>query len=238
MASNEEADDLWDTGGKFGQKVDLTRRIREILANYPEGIAVLKELIQNADDGKASVVRFIYDKRHHSISNLSHSKLSTFQNESLLVYNNGVFTESDFESIQRIGSSLAKRDDVQKTGRFGVGFNSVYHLTECPMFISDKYICYFDPQCKYLPNINPNNPGKRIDFTNKNAKLQMKKYKNQFITPFSIPNNAKYKVYDFGVEQGRPFNATLFRLSLRTKKQVSCIFTYMQSSNYYYILCV
>jgi len=31
----------------FGQKVGLTRRIREVLLNYPKGTTVLKELIQN-----------------------------------------------------------------------------------------------------------------------------------------------------------------------------------------------
>ena len=30
----------------FGQKVDLTARIREILLNYPEGTSILKEVIQ------------------------------------------------------------------------------------------------------------------------------------------------------------------------------------------------
>lgn len=41
----------------FGQKVDLTQRIREVLQNYPEGTTILKELIQNADDSGASKVR-------------------------------------------------------------------------------------------------------------------------------------------------------------------------------------
>ncbi len=36
---------VWDD---FGQKVDLTARLREILANYPEGTSILKELVQNA----------------------------------------------------------------------------------------------------------------------------------------------------------------------------------------------
>lgn len=35
--------DRWED---FGQKVDLTARIREILINYPEGTSILKELIQ------------------------------------------------------------------------------------------------------------------------------------------------------------------------------------------------
>lgn len=30
----------------FGQRVDLTARIREILLNYPEGTSILKEMIQ------------------------------------------------------------------------------------------------------------------------------------------------------------------------------------------------
>ena len=39
------ATDAWSD---FGQKVDLTARIREILLNYPEGTSILKELVQNA----------------------------------------------------------------------------------------------------------------------------------------------------------------------------------------------
>lgn len=30
----------------FGQRVDLTARLREVLINYPEGTSILKELIQ------------------------------------------------------------------------------------------------------------------------------------------------------------------------------------------------
>ena len=40
---------VWDD---FGQKVDLTARLREILINYPEGTSILKELVQNAVRGE------------------------------------------------------------------------------------------------------------------------------------------------------------------------------------------
>jgi sacsin len=40
-----DADEVWSD---FGQKVDLTARLREILLNYPEGTSILKELVQNA----------------------------------------------------------------------------------------------------------------------------------------------------------------------------------------------
>lgn len=32
----------------FGQKIELSARIREILLNYPEGTSILKEFVQNA----------------------------------------------------------------------------------------------------------------------------------------------------------------------------------------------
>jgi sacsin len=37
-----------DVAESFGQKVDLTARLREILQNYPEGTTILRELLQNA----------------------------------------------------------------------------------------------------------------------------------------------------------------------------------------------
>ena len=68
-------------------------------------------------------------------------------------------------TFQRIGDSLKKETSKgTKTGRFGVGFNSVYHLTDLPTFVSDRFVVMFDPQAKHLPNVNPSNPGKMIDF--------------------------------------------------------------------------
>lgn len=46
----------------------------------------------------------------------------------LYVYNNAVFTPEDWHGIQEIARSR-KKDDPLKVGRFGIGFNSVYHIT-------------------------------------------------------------------------------------------------------------
>lgn len=46
----------------------------------------------------------------------------------LYVYNDAVFTEEDWNGIQEIARSR-KREDPLKVGRFGIGFNSVYHIT-------------------------------------------------------------------------------------------------------------
>lgn len=40
----------------------------------------------------------------------------------------------------------------------------MYHLTELPAFVSRGKWCSFDPQAKFLPNVNPSNPGKMVDF--------------------------------------------------------------------------
>ncbi|KAK8493331.1 hypothetical protein V6N12_000543 [Hibiscus sabdariffa] len=190
----------------FGQKVDLTRRIREVLLNYPEGTTVLKELIQNADDAGATKVRLCLDRRYHASDSLLSDSLAQWQGPSLLAYNDAVFTEDDFVSISRIGGST-KHGQAWKTGRFGVGFNSVYHLTDMPSFVSGKYVVLFDPQGFYLPNVSTANPGKRIDFVSSSA---LSIYNDQFL-PYCV----------FGCDMKNPFAGTLFRFPLRNSVQAA-----------------
>lgn len=102
----------------FGQRVDLTRRIREVLVNYPEGTTVLKELIQNADDAGATRVCLCLDRRKHGAESLLSPKLAQWQGPALVAYNDAGFTEDDFVSISRIGDSK-KQSQAWKTGRFG-----------------------------------------------------------------------------------------------------------------------
>ena len=40
-------------GDDFGQKIDLTARIREILVNYPPGSTIIKEFLQNAGNARS-----------------------------------------------------------------------------------------------------------------------------------------------------------------------------------------
>ncbi|CAM6095372.1 unnamed protein product [Calypogeia fissa] len=190
----------------FGQKVDLTQRIREVLANYPEGTTILKELIQNADDAGASKVCFCLDRRRHGVESLVYGPLGEWQGPALLVHNNSQFTEEDFESISRIGDSK-KRSQAWKTGRFGVGFNSVYHLSDLPSFVSGRYVVLFDPHCKYLPSVSAANPGKRIDFV---SSLALQRHKDQF-NPYCA----------FGCDMENEYNGTLFRFPLRSLQQAA-----------------
>ncbi len=121
------ADDT--SGTAFGQQVPpLSVYLKRVLEKYPEGGQILKELLQNADDAKARKVIFLYDKTEHSCDGLWSEKLSEFQGPALYAYNDAVFKDVDWDSIQKPEQS-DKVDDVMKVGRFGLGFISVYHLT-------------------------------------------------------------------------------------------------------------
>ena len=196
-------------GSDFGQKVDLTASIRNILRNYPEGTAILKELIQNADDAGARTISFTLDCRSHPSVTLADAALSEFQGPALHVFNDAVFTEEDFKSIQRIGDSLKKTAETKsKIGRFGIGFNAVYHWTDLPSFVSTNYLVMLDPQARFLPNVNPSNPGKLVDFlTNKSV---ITSFRDQFLP---------YEGYGGNLDWSKPFPGTLFRLPLRTASQ-------------------
>ena len=52
-------------GQEFGQREELTDRLKGILKSYPCDVGVLKELVQNADDAGATEIHFIYDPRTH-----------------------------------------------------------------------------------------------------------------------------------------------------------------------------
>lgn len=53
------------------------------------------------------------------------------QGPSLLCYNDAVFSPADFHNISRIGQDT-KLQRPTSIGRFGLGFNAVYHFTDVP----------------------------------------------------------------------------------------------------------
>jgi sacsin len=87
-------------------------------------------LIQNADDAGATEVSFLIDGQSFAseTSSLLQPELSQFQGEAFYAQNNAIFQDKDWHSIQCPQRSV-KKDDPLKIGKFGIGFNSVYHLT-------------------------------------------------------------------------------------------------------------
>ena len=193
-----------------GPHQSITRRIKEALEDYDQDIDVFKEMIQNAEDAGASQIKFVIDWRNHPSEYLLSREMEAWQGPALLVYNNAVFSDEDFTNICEIAGA-SKKIDPTKIGRFGIGFCSVYHITDVPSFVSGNFYTVFDPNLLYLQErITSTNPGIQIDFKASTAE-NLKEFKDQF-TPFcglfhcDIFNKAKY------------FNGTLFRLPFRTKQ--------------------
>jgi sacsin len=91
-------------------------------------VFLLQEIIQNADDAGAKQVIFYLDNRDHPTDSLIAQGLKRFQGPALLAFNGARFTTADWESIQKPEQS-GKEKDPFKVGKFGLGFNSVYHIT-------------------------------------------------------------------------------------------------------------
>lgn len=97
-----------------------------------------QEIIQNADDARARSVRFYLDHRQHGTQSLVHKQLAGHQGPALLAFNDAKFEDNDWEGIQNLQMSN-KAEDPFKVGKFGIGFNSVYHISgTCAFF---RYVC-------------------------------------------------------------------------------------------------
>lgn len=93
---------------------------------YASGFPVLKELIQNAEDAEAAIIRF---QSHPGWPEAANPLLRV---PGLIVVNDGRFTVHDGEGIMSFADSR-KGGDVASIGRFGVGQKAVFHL--CDAFI-------------------------------------------------------------------------------------------------------
>ena len=190
-------------GIPFGQTEDLISSLKRILRNYPFDHGILKEFLQNADDAEATVLHFVLDERIHPSSRIFDDIWKPLQGPALCVYNDKPFSMADLEGIQRLGSG-SKTYDPNRTGEYGIGFSSAYHLTDAPSLLSKggelgDTLCVFDPMCKYVPGATSGVPGRRY--------TDLNKVRDAFPDVFSgyLEDNFNGK------------NCTLFRLPLRSK---------------------
>jgi hypothetical protein len=106
--------------------------IKALLADVykydPKGRTILRELVQNADDAKATRLHL------HLSPALAGAVNPLLQGPALVVLNDGPFPERDREGMHRAMGG-AKRDDVAKVGRFGLGMKSVFHVCEAFVYL-------------------------------------------------------------------------------------------------------
>src|SRR5438445_1589426 len=142
-------------GSAGGQQYPVLRSIQKFLQQMAEGGAraaptVIKELLQNADDAGASEVVVLLDERPEP-GYLPPDYADLF-GPALLVRNNARFRLSedcdvnesdDFTAIRDVARGH-KRAQATAAGRFGIGFNSVYFLTDTPLLFSRREVHIFD----------------------------------------------------------------------------------------------
>jgi len=116
------------------QSVNLLGFLRGQLSGL-QGIPTLcYELIQNADDvkdnnGNPAASRITFD----------------ICDDALYVENDGVFRDIDFERMEKV-SWGDKREEANTTGAFGIGFISVYQITDSPEIFSSGQHWKFHPE--------------------------------------------------------------------------------------------
>ncbi len=95
--------------------------ISALLHGYSGGITIVREMAQNADDADGDDDRWL--ELH-------------FDADRLTIKNSTVFRPVDFANIKKIANGGKKLEARNTIGMFGVGFLSVYQLTDTPILRS------------------------------------------------------------------------------------------------------
>lgn len=167
-------------GKEYYQHEDLCRRLSGILRKYLADITIFKEFIQNANDARATEIVFVLDHQTNysdqTLFSSCHNWKKLQHTPALCIVNNRKFSEDDIIGLSKLGSG-AKGESVGTIGRFGMGFNAAYHVTDCPSFLScgesgkPENLCVLDPTKSFLGNA----PGKRW-----NLEEEVKEFEDQF----------------------------------------------------------
>jgi hypothetical protein len=128
----------------FLYKPDTFGTIRAMgIDKYPGEMPIVRELLQNADDaGGATTVRFWIDENEIVVENDGKPFTKPGEVERK--------EDSDFFRISHIG--LGKTDETM-TGTFGIGFTSIFHITDSPRIVSNGWD--FEIHVDDVPSIKP-----------------------------------------------------------------------------------
>ena len=118
----DEAENDIDLGGK-----PITI-IRNTLKQY-DPRQFFTEFIANASDAGAKRFNILLDNNKGPKKCLLSEGLAVFQSASLVVHNDGIFSQNDFRGILQTGIG-GKTGKTGVIGRFGLGALSLFHFTE------------------------------------------------------------------------------------------------------------
>ncbi|GJJ74593.1 sacsin [Entomortierella parvispora] len=185
----------------------LTRRVAGILQEYPDGTQIARELLQNSEDACSRVQWYLLDHQHHPAhpKRLFNPAMQAYQGPALLAGNDSLFEQGDFKSLRNLAAS-GKKDDERKIGQMGIGFNSVYHMTDTPSFISGDQLVIVEPHMRIFDGI-PFHGGVQGSFTDNGQGLK------------DFPGQLELFAIKEKIDFSKPYNGTIFRFPLRTREQ-------------------
>ncbi|KAF8604785.1 hypothetical protein BDV93DRAFT_440059, partial [Ceratobasidium sp. AG-I] len=179
-------DALWQQGRDETVEVNQRALIDKVLARYSGEFTVFRELLQNADDAHATSAEIRFDTKAHlnqlasgeaSTSNptTEHTTTSTLTEvvDQWTFRNNGTpFRNEDWNRLKKIAEG---NPDEQKIGAFGVGFYSLFSVTEEPFVKSgNEWMGFywrnggdqlFARRGNLPPNPNPITPSDSAEWT-------------------------------------------------------------------------
>lgn len=161
----EKRKELYENTKEIRSMYEASRKM------YSDDSAYILELIQNADDCSATSIR-----------------ISVSESEFRLEHNGRPFNLNDIFQITKASSlDNEKANNTDKIGQFGIGFKSVFNVTNSPRIVSGKY--EFEIQNFIIPKfLRPNLKHETVDFTYK------EKNDTTIILPFIDLNKHKSSV--------------------------------------------
>ncbi|KZO98233.1 hypothetical protein CALVIDRAFT_535334 [Calocera viscosa TUFC12733] len=133
MAGRES---LWESGKDEQVEVNQRALIDKVLARYSGEFTVFRELLQNADDAQATRAEIRFETKAYTDDpsvHVSPDRLPNLKKDLLHQWafkNDGmVFREEDWNRLKKIAEG---NPDEEKIGAFGVGFYSLFSVTDQP----------------------------------------------------------------------------------------------------------
>ena len=127
--------------------LDDIAQLQRVLTDQYDPASIPKELVQNADDARASELHF---GCHPGWPDDPHPLL---RGPAILVLNDGEFRPENLEAIQSLGLG-SKGGDAATIGKFGLGMKSIFHLGEAFFYLASEN----QPAANGLPLCNILNP--------------------------------------------------------------------------------
>ncbi|RXW23364.1 hypothetical protein EST38_g2483 [Candolleomyces aberdarensis] len=137
-------DALWDSGHDETVEVNQRALIDKVLARYSGEFTVFRELLQNSDDARSEEVEIIFETQpegKETEGNQHDASKPLPDLKTVLVHkwkfrNNGIlFRDEDWSRLKKIAEG---NPDEEKIGAFGVGFYSLFSVTDDPFVTSGE----------------------------------------------------------------------------------------------------